>query len=349
MSAGGASTHFHMLNSKSRGLFHKAISMSGCILNPWVIMEKPLNRTKELASIVGCPSENVQAMLKCLRETPADQIVSVVGDFQPWLFNPFSPFGAVIDSWSKDPVLPRHPLELLEKGDLYDIPWISSHTTGEGLYPGFDFYPEKYLKHINDHWDDVVPHILHYDFTVAPSLRKEVNSKIRSEYFGNGPVDRQSYKKLIDMIGDRLFKVDIEKCTRLQAAAMKSPAFHYIFDYRGVHSWTELRSGTKENIGVSHADDSIYVFKTSLDSLSTKSDRHVSKIMVDIFTSFAKTGLPKIDIEWPEISKNKENPMKYLEITSDVQVGESKELGNNKFWDSLPFSENYMLRYKDEL
>lgn len=40
-SAGGASVHFHMLSEMSKGLFHKAIIMSGNAFTPWAI--SPVN------------------------------------------------------------------------------------------------------------------------------------------------------------------------------------------------------------------------------------------------------------------------------------------------------------------
>lgn len=38
-SAGSASTHFHVLAPSSKGLFNRAIMMSGVALNPWAIFE----------------------------------------------------------------------------------------------------------------------------------------------------------------------------------------------------------------------------------------------------------------------------------------------------------------------
>lgn len=48
---------------------------------------------------------------------------------------PFSPFGVVVDKWSKNPVLPEHPYVLLRNGKVQDLPWIQSHAEREGLYP----------------------------------------------------------------------------------------------------------------------------------------------------------------------------------------------------------------------
>ncbi|KAK9884284.1 hypothetical protein WA026_005236 [Henosepilachna vigintioctopunctata] len=188
-----------------------------------------------------------------------------------------------------------------------------------------------------------MPHILHYNYTISKSSKKYVNDKIREEYFGKEHVNRENFHILIDVIGDRLFKADIDKCTRIHAANIKSPVFHYLFDYRGAHSKTEIRSGTKGDIGVSHADDTMYVLKTTLDTLSTEEDRSVSKFMVDVFETFAKYGEPKIEIEWPEVSKSITEPIVYLKITSTLDIEDEETLGNRKFWDSLPFQENERL------
>ncbi|XP_045467364.1 venom carboxylesterase-6-like [Harmonia axyridis] len=350
MSAGGASVHFHMLSLKSRGLFKAGISMSGCMLNPWVLMENPLERAMELGTLVGCDAKSTQSLVECLRKRPAKQIVGAVGKFQPWKYNPFSPFGAVVDEWSADPVLPKHPLQILMEGDGSDTPWMISHTSSEGLYPGADFYPQENLKYIDEHWEDVLPHILHFNFTVDKSNKKYVNDRIREEYLGSQPITQKNFNKLIDALSDRLFKVDIDKCTRLHAAAMDSPVYHYLFDYRGKHSWTEMRSGTHGHIGVSHADDTVYVLKTEVDTLSTEEDRAISKFLVDTFISFAKNGQTTDDVKWPEVSKNKDDPIKYIRISSTFSIEEVEEFGNRNFWDSLPINENErLLRVRDEL
>lgn len=55
--------------------------------------------------------------------------------FQPWLYNPFSPFGAVVDTWALNPLLSEHPYKLLKHKRVHDLPWIASYTSAEGLYP----------------------------------------------------------------------------------------------------------------------------------------------------------------------------------------------------------------------
>lgn len=100
---------------------------------------------------------------------------------------------------------------------------------------------------------------------------------------------------------------DIEKAARLHNLAVKSPVYSYYFDYRGAHSMSELMSGSSDNIGkkkwifkvlelcyrfvgVSHADDTSYVLKTDIGTLSTPKDREMSNLFVDIVTSYMETG-----------------------------------------------------------
>lgn len=55
--------------------------------------------------------------------------------FKGWLYNPFSPFGVVIDKISRNAILPEHPLELIKKNRFENLPLIFSCVESEGLYP----------------------------------------------------------------------------------------------------------------------------------------------------------------------------------------------------------------------
>ena len=54
MSAGGASVHYHMLSPLSRGLFHRAVSLSGSSLNWWAHQRHPRAEAVRLANHTGC-------------------------------------------------------------------------------------------------------------------------------------------------------------------------------------------------------------------------------------------------------------------------------------------------------
>ncbi|XP_068913115.1 venom carboxylesterase-6-like [Tenebrio molitor] len=345
MSAGGASVHFHYLSPKSRGLFHRGISQSGTTLCPWVLSESPLEKAKNLAAHLGCRTKNNAKMIKCLRRRPGYQITAFVKLFQPWLYTPFTPFGVVVDSWSDNPVLPEHPYMLLKKKKVADLPWIVSYTASEGLFPTSFFYSEKkYLQDIDTRWNDLLPFILDYNYTVDPRLHDMVSQKIRTHYLGNQRVSRSTFSDFVDIASDRLFIGDIYETARLHAAATKSPVYSYYFTHRGAHSRSELRSKSSRNFGASHGDDTVYAFKAYVDVLSTKDDRAMVDLMVDMFASFAHTGKANITTNWQPVSKNIKDPLVRLKIAGPKKLRmEASILKNAKFWKSLPIMENERL------
>ncbi|CAG9815744.1 unnamed protein product [Phaedon cochleariae] len=309
MSAGGASVQLHYLLSKSKGLFSRGISQSGSALNPWVLVEKPLETAKILSSSLGCPTEDNKLM--------------------PWLYNPFSPFGVVVDSWSSDPVLPIHPYKLLQDGRVQDLPWLISYTSSEGLYPASgkkqDETKQSNVGNINDGSEKAINALL----------------KLNSTDF-----------MFTMILSDRLFLNDLEKAGRLHAMAVKSPVYCYYFDYRGAHSASEFRTNSTVNIGVSHADDTSYVLKTKTDTLSTEADRKMSEIFVDMFLSFMNTGKPNTSPDWKPLSRKRYTPWNQLHISSpDSYFAEEKEtIVGRHIWDKLEFLENERLfNDKDEL
>nr|WCC58154.1 carboxylesterase [Pharsalia antennata] len=355
-SAGGASVHFHYMINKTEGLFHKGFSQSGTALNPWVIAENPLEKTTQISRLLGCSTESTKEMIECLKERPGKQIVETIPTFQPWLYNPFSPFAVVVDEWAKDPLLPEHPYKLLKKKLVRNVPWIASHVNSEGLYPAAEFFAdEQHLDDLDKRWEEIVPYILHYNETVDSEDIHAVNTKIRDYYFGDSAVNRQTYEDLVQMIGDRLFVTDIHKAVKLHAEASMAHTYLYYFTYRGDHSRSEGRSQSKKNFGAAHGDDASYILSMAMDTRSNERDRAMSDFMVEMWLSVAKTGKPNVThLEWTPVSRNTKR-LKYLRISSPdiLLMEENGNLGNRDFWEPLPIRENEKLferiRDKNEL
>lgn len=107
---------------------------------PWTFQEAALAKTKTLASAVGCRQKSTKELISCLRQRPARKIVEGVRMFRPWLFNPFSPFGIVVEKSGSNPFLTDYPYNLLNQGKIHDLPWLTSVTDDEGLYPAAGKY-----------------------------------------------------------------------------------------------------------------------------------------------------------------------------------------------------------------
>lgn len=89
------------------------------------------------------------------------------------------------------------------------------------------------------------------------------------------------------MTGDRMFVNDIQKAIRLQASVTNSPIYYYYYTYRGIHSISEFLRLSNENLGCSHGDDTILILSGALDTPRKEQDREMSRILVDIWSSFA--------------------------------------------------------------
>lgn len=72
---GGGAVHFLMLSPLSKGLFHRALSQSGNVLNDFIYSRYPKEQSQSLAKRVGCPAEPSEDMVKCLKTVDGRDIV----------------------------------------------------------------------------------------------------------------------------------------------------------------------------------------------------------------------------------------------------------------------------------
>ncbi|KAF2900142.1 hypothetical protein ILUMI_06060 [Ignelater luminosus] len=361
LSAGGASVHYHYLSPLSKGLFKAGISTSGTALCPWTFQERPLEKTKLLAAAVGCNQQSTKDLIDCLRNRPARQIVENVRLFRPWLFNPFSPFGLVVEKGGKNPFLPDYPYALLQRGEVQDLPWITSVTSHEGLYPAADYaLKEHYLPDLEKRWEELAPYVLDYWSSVPSEMQASVAQKIKEYYLHGRSISRESFPELVQMMSDRLFVVDAEKAARLQAKANKSPVYYYYFSYLGeeIPTLAVYFTHSEKKHGVCHGDDMMYILSMPYGPLAKMSERdeEMKSILLKMWGSFARKGHPEIpvaNLKWIPVSKQSDQPLEYLHIKtpSEIVMESVDEMGHRSFWDSLPFEENHNLlhRNKDEL
>lgn len=66
--SGAIGITLHMVSPMSKGLFHKAIVMSGAATAQWTIPKHQLNLTKKQARILNCPDHSISQMMKCLKQ-----------------------------------------------------------------------------------------------------------------------------------------------------------------------------------------------------------------------------------------------------------------------------------------
>ncbi|XP_014294679.1 esterase FE4 [Halyomorpha halys] len=342
LSAGGASCSYHLLSPLSKGLFHRAICMSGVAVNPWAVAENVKEKTMAIATDLGCPLDDSLIMINCMRERPAEHILTISRNFWYWRdFFPLVVFAPVIEQPSATAFISDLPEKIIKEKQGSDVPVIISFAKDEGLCGGADILSRPSLfPELLDRWDELIPHVLDYNYTAPPEKMLEIGQRIKKYY--NIDNTEEGRKNLIRMIGDRLFLSGISKISKLLASENTSPVYIYKFSYRGTHSILEFLN-TKEDLGVSHGDDAFYtVGFTDLNLLKSKTDAEVSEQMLDVFETFLRNGLlggnwEAMNVQLPKIV--------FTEIKGpdDFQVTADDELGEESFWDSLGFNENLEL------
>lgn len=69
----------HLMSPMTKGLFHRAIAMSGSPTTPEYLPTKQLEIVLKHAGFVGCPNSTVDAAFECLKTIPHQKL----SDAQP--------------------------------------------------------------------------------------------------------------------------------------------------------------------------------------------------------------------------------------------------------------------------
>ncbi|XP_075216336.1 esterase E4-like [Lycorma delicatula] len=135
-SSGAASVFLHMLSPMSRGLFHKAVAMSGGIVGTikWLTSKQQIVITEKLAKDFNCPIKPANDMVECLRNIPADEINSKFRETEELGPRVALNFGPVIESEGVDGeerFLLDHPSTLFKNKLFNHVPVVTGITEYE--------------------------------------------------------------------------------------------------------------------------------------------------------------------------------------------------------------------------
>ncbi|XP_039753211.1 venom carboxylesterase-6-like [Pararge aegeria] len=344
-SAGGASVHYHYLSPLSKGLFHRGIAFSGAAFTSWAHSIKPVQKAKELASLVGCDTTNSRDMAECLRSRPGEMIVNAqieMFDYRVKWFNVFAPTAE--DPNTKNPFLTQHPYTASQAGEMQRLPLIASVTSEEGLYPAAAYQKEPtILPELEARWEELASNIFEFNETLPISMRTSVANRIKEKYLDGRPVSQKTFDELVQALGDRLFTADVGKLAQIHATQSRQPTYSYRFSYSWQYSFSNVMARNYENYGVCHSDDVILVLKYLPTETTCAEDLQMREALLDMICSYAETGVPKLPNapKWMKVKPGQEE-LSYMEIAgpSDIKMKSSADFGKKTFWDSLGFNED---------
>ncbi|XP_026831631.1 esterase B1 isoform X1 [Drosophila erecta] len=341
-SAGGCSTHLMMCTKQTRGLFHKAIPMSGTVHNYW-----SLNPAEDfafrLAQQNGFTGENNDAkVLEYLRGVLARDLVN---------HNLITPehrrngllfaFGPTVEAYvGEDCVVPKPPVEMARDAWSNDLPVMLGGTSFEGLF----MYPavSANLKALDELSKDplrLVPVDVRRVSSEEDNL--EYSQRLIKAYFGDAPPSSGLFMNMLDLYSYKVFWHGFNRTLNARLTYAKAPTYYYRFDFDSP-SFNFYRTkfcGDHIKTGVAHADDLSYLFRNvgSWKLEKTSAEYRTIERMIGIWTAFAATSNPNC----PEIGhldwrpSTKDDPKRVVNISSEVNIIDLPEYEKLQIWDSL--------------
>ncbi|XP_075213384.1 juvenile hormone esterase-like isoform X2 [Lycorma delicatula] len=335
-SAGGGSVHYQMISPLSKGLFHRAVPMSGSSHCPWALRAPGVvaKRTKRLASLVGCTAEPSKYMLDCLQQISPKLIIEMSEKFKEWEVDPIIVFTPVVEPKGIEGAF----LTVDPHTVKTTIPMMTGITKDEGALRAALFHTtggeELRLSQLDENFDKIGPITLMIDDTAKNPV--EIARNVRKFYFGENKINKDVLKNLIDMYTDSWFT----QCTTSIIRTHEGPAYLYLFDYRGLHSVTDKFSGGNKDYGVCHGDEVQYLFPAKLyipnrGSFTGKEKKMLDE-MVTLWTNFVIHGNPTpkgYKVVWDKVIPQN---MNYLHIESEKSKMETKLFSErDAFWQKL--------------
>uniref|UniRef100_A0A2H8TEY6 Carboxylic ester hydrolase n=2 Tax=Melanaphis sacchari TaxID=742174 RepID=A0A2H8TEY6_9HEMI len=335
-SAGSASVGLHLLSPLSKGLFHKAILESGTPLCRWSVSPPgwAKRRASALATISGCPQDSKQ-LTKCLKDMPAKILVDLLYNFFEWKIFPAITFMPVVENCeNKTGFLCKYPL--LDFKQETNVPILMGMNSGEGGIFAARVHNEKCEldPELKNDFDYYISSLLIYKYTTKMSDLPIISKKIYNRYFTKGNTDGPL--NYVKMIGGGIFLQGVFD----MATKLSSPVYYYIYNYTNAMSFNSNYGPCNTNLGVTHGDEMISLFYADGQAELKGEDLNVSKLMVDIWTSFAITD-KKLTIDgtkkgkkWPKLDSKS---MQYSLISSSKPIISKKPfIEEYEFWKSLP-------------
>lgn len=343
-SAGANSVHFLMLSENAKGLFKRAIVMSGSAITSSGLKTKN-NYTLKLAEVLGWSGDDGEkGALDFLRLQSARELVQAQSKLitqkersELILF----PFGPVIEPYAtENSILPIDPIIMSKTAWSKDLDMIIGGTSDEGLviYKRLKKRSEILQK------PDLLQVILPMDLVEDADSEKarEIASKLKEFYIGNTTMSLNRCDGFLKIMSDKLYLHRIYRTLTLrnECGSGKNYFYRFSIDSPTNNHYKLFNCGANVR-GCSHADDVSYLFKNVSGLIPPRYSMEYRAIqtLVGAFTRFATDGNPNDSknskVLWEPVN-DRDKPYKCFNIVEEgVSFVDFPEDDRMQFWDSL--------------
>ncbi|XP_028167025.1 venom carboxylesterase-6-like [Ostrinia furnacalis] len=344
-SAGSASVTYHMLSPMSKGLFKRAIAMSGVPFCEWAVTYELRKRSFALGKLLGSNTTDPYEMLNFLQSQPALKIVNKFPIVIPEEI--FWNFGLKMTAFQPAPekdlghkrFLVESPIETLKRGNITPVDLLLGHTSLEYLFqlPNINSSLVNYslMRRL------LIPReIILYG---SPQLDFDaIADRIYDKYFGQSAIGYGTLYEFLQYFSQESFEYQIRRFLKYLSAVIKR-YFYKFFIISDRNRYASL--GEPYGIvGVSHSDDIEYIFDSRVAkggfpvNVTSEIYRLINQT-VTLFTNFVKYGNPTPDgslgAVWPQYDETSKG---YMKINSTLSADSNPDADAVAFWTSI-FSE----------
>nr|WGO51707.1 putative antennal esterase CXE3 [Ectropis grisescens] len=341
-SAGGASTVFHVLSPLTKGLFKRAISMSGVPSCDWSLPYKARQRGFTLGKQLGLETDDPKKLLDFLQSLPVEKLVAtdptiltLESDMSKNLIKMYHFTPVIEKDFGQDHFITEAPSDILKKGKFNDVDLLIGHTDEESLLIADNL--DAYAKSYNRYPENLVPRELLYELT--PTVALETANKIHKYYIGDKPIGKETFKQFAKYMSDAYFAYDIHRFANNLPKIGNGKRFFYILSSVSERNVFGNKGAQHGLYGAAHLDDLLYLFDFKEYNMKIAKDSKEYQLVdfvTTVFTNFAKYGTPtpnkSLGVTWPEYDANSKQ---YVEIGDQLQI-KSQPLANDlAFWKNL--------------
>ncbi|CAD0198627.1 unnamed protein product [Chrysodeixis includens] len=347
-SAGSASVALHVSSPMSKGLFQRAIAMSGAPISDWGVPLEPERRAFTLGKQLGFETRDSKQLLSFLQNVTSDKLVNTapyVLSFEEYSNNVLRmyPFVPVVEKCGgKNRFLTYDITKKVDHINKADILFgYANQETASAieilisvLIPSYNKYPELF-----------VPRKLFADLGQDHILG--LADEIRDYYFGNKTVDVNSIIEFVTYGNNAAFVYDIINYFTKLPVVENTVRYGYQFSSmssRNLFTKPAIQYGIN---GAGHFEELDYLFDRKSSKLNSDRGSEEFRLIEQIttlFTNFAKYGNPTPDssfgITWPKYDTKSR---KYVDIGSNLTVLTVNDNDNVRFWDSIYEKANSLL------
>ncbi|KAK4880603.1 hypothetical protein RN001_008749 [Aquatica leii] len=277
-------------------LVFAGISSSGITPTAWSLAQKGngIRNAKRLANYLNCPTTSNTEMVDCLRKVSAEDIIIQTNKFPEFNYDPSIPFKPTIEQPHENAFITQHPLEIIKKGKMANVPFMTGVTRDDGAMKSAAIYNDSSLvERLNNNFNKYLPMVLDYDQLYINQSTDKYTNAIKKFYLNDKDLYNSAKSGLTDMITDALFFYPARSVSVLHAKHSKKPVYFYLFEYRGSTSVSTYFGDPEHDYGVAHCDDLIYLLSSDVVVLNpNEEDKKMIDLMTTLWYNFASTGNP---------------------------------------------------------